>query len=195
MSVFSDELYAALSAIDGEGADLEAYVGAIGDMFAEVEGYARGDDTGDLLPWQSLLDPSIANVYALMWLAQLAGVNVPIGMESDIDTLRTFVEAAEGRRRGTLPYMVEVAQRTLTGTETVVTFERYTGDAYLLHVITRTDETPDAAATEAAIRSVKPAGIVLSYEVSDGVTWDEPVHTWDGSTAGTTWSKSITTVP
>jgi hypothetical protein len=193
VTAFGDELYARLSVMDGPSDDLSAYCDAIGAMFAEVEGYARGDETGDVLPWQALLDPAIAGSQALLWLAQLAGVAVPVGM-TDETALRSTIEAANGRRRGTPAYMAEQGQATLTGTKTLRMFERYTGDAYLLHVVTRTDETPDPAATEAALRSVKPAGIVLTFEVSDGVTWDEPVHAWNAA-GSTTWSESVTTVP
>ena len=34
-------------------------------------------------------------------------------------------------------------------------------------------ETPDPTVVEAALRSQKPAGIVMIYEVADGLTYDE----------------------
>lgn len=192
MTAFADELYDRLSGIDAPSDDLRAYCDAIAVMFAEVEDYVRQDDDGNE-SWSHLIDPELAGITALLWLAQLAGVNVPIGTESDEATLREVIEAAEGRRRGTPAYMAEVAQRSLTGTKTVKMFERF-GSAYLLHMVTRTDETPDPAVTEAAVRAVKPAGIVLSFLVSAGVTWDEPTDAW-GDAGSTTWSETIFTVP
>lgn len=146
----------------------------------------------DLPAWGRALDPeATVNEAVLLWLAQLAGVRVPIG--SKVGDIRTVIELAEGRRRGTIEYMVEVAQRLLTGDKFVWVSER-DGSAYRLSIVTRTDETPDEDAVRAALLAVKPAGIVLTYTVSDGVTWDEPVHAWN-SAGAVTWDESQDTVP
>jgi hypothetical protein len=44
-------------------------------------------------------------------------------------------------------------------------------DPEYLQVITFTSETPDPAQTEADIRSVLPADVILEYQTLDGQTW------------------------
>jgi hypothetical protein len=171
--------------------DLTTYVEGIGEMFREVEELARVDDEGGE-PWHKLFDPAAAiNEAMLLYLAQLAGVRVPLGMQ--FSSMREFIERAEARRRGRVDYMVELAQATLTGNKTVVTTERLDGSAWRIRFITRTSETSDPAATEAAIRRGKPAALVLEYAAVAGITWDEAVSTWDASSI--TWEESGETVP
>lgn len=196
-TTFAEELYAKVKVTDAESADLSAYCDAIGEMFKEVETLGREDDTA--LPWARITDPELAfsdlpeplAAYALLWLAQLAGVRIPVGMGTN--DMLTFIELAEARRRGTIEYMVEVAQRLLTGDKFVFVQER-DGSAYRLSIVTRTDETADEDAVRAALIEVKPAGIVLTYTVADGVTWDEPVHAWNAAGA-VTWAETVETTP
>lgn len=67
--------------------------------------------------------------------------------------------------RGTPAAMVAAAQEELIGAKRVVLRERFTGDAYLINVVTFTNETPDAAKVLAKLLSQKPAGIVLTHNV------------------------------
>lgn len=144
------------------------------------------------IPWSKITDPELANSPAmLLWLAQLAGVKVPVGLGSE--DMRTFIEAAESRRRGTISYMVEVAQRLLTGTKTVYTHERVSS-AYTLSIATKASETPDSTAVLNALLANKPAGIVMTYVTTTGVIWDTPTHQWDQATT-TTWDSSLSVVP
>lgn len=144
-----------------------------------------------VIPWSKILNPEAAvNEAALLYLAQLAGVRVPQGMA--FRDMQTFIERAEARRRGRLSYMVELAQATLTGNKFVFTIEREP-TAWTLRMVTRLSETPNPAATEAAILRGKPAGIVLDYEAVAGITWDEAVSQWNAT--GLTWDESSDTVP
>lgn len=189
--MFSDELYRRIESIDNPSDDLRAYCNAIGEMFSEVESLAREDSNGNL-PWSKITDPELAlNTASLLWLAQLAGVRVPVGME--LESMRDFIELAESRRRGTEAYMVEVAQRLLTGEKSVFVLER-DGSAYVLTINTRTAETPDAAAVEAALRAIKPAGIVLNFSTVGGFTWNEAAHTWNAAGL-VSWDESLTVLP
>lgn len=195
---FAEELYAKVKVTENESADLSAYCDSIGQMFKEVELLAREDADGNL-PWSKITDPELAfseltdplAAYALLWLAQLAGVRIPVGMVTG--GMVEIIELAEARRRGTVLYMVEVAQRLLTGDKFVFVEER-SGSAYALAITTRTAETPDEDAVRAALLAVKPAGIVLTYTVSDGVTWAEPVHAWNAAGA-VTWDETVTVTP
>jgi hypothetical protein len=189
MTQFADEAKLRLAPVMTD--DLEAYLDGIGEMFAEVEDYAREDADGNP-PWSHLLDPEqVTTVAGLYWLAQLAGVRAAPGLA--LEPLRTVVELASARRRGTIAYMVEVVQALLTGSKTVITQERYLDSAYKLRIVTRNSETPDPAAVLAALLAIKPAGIVLTYDHVDGITWDEVVHTWSAATI--TWDESTSTTP
>jgi hypothetical protein len=55
---------------------------------------------------------------------------------------------------------------------TVYLTERYTANAYILAVRTVTAQTPDVAATRAALIAAKPAGLVLDYATVAGQTYD-----------------------
>lgn len=92
---------------------------------------------------------------------------------------RQRIEDQEGRRRGTRAAIEAAAKKTLTGGQQVFIYEKWGGDAYTLRVVTYTAETPDPAATEAAIRRQKPAGIVLIYEVVTAGTIDALAGTVD----------------
>jgi hypothetical protein len=106
----------------------------------------------------------------LPWLGQFVGVTVPDGASED--AAREYIDALPGFARGRRESIIAAAQMTLTDTETVIIQERYGGDAYALAVRTLVDETPDEAATLAAILAQKPAGLVLDYATTTLSTYD-----------------------
>lgn len=120
--------------------------------------------------WSSLLDVDRVPAKGLPYLAQFLGVDVtPALSESD---QRQQLRDVPGFKRGTPAAMTGAARPFLTGTKTVTLVERDTS-AYHLTVRTFTAETPDPDLVEAALLSQKPAGLVLDYEVVDGLTWGE----------------------
>jgi hypothetical protein len=166
---FAARLYAMLEPLAQLDADagwsLLILINAIGGMFQEVETWVR--DTPDGPGWSPLLDLTRCPSEALPWLAQFAGVRIPGGL-TDAEQ-RAWIASTSGFWRGTTSALIGAAKATLTGTQTVLFRERYGGPvtspeyAYYLTVNTYTSETPDAAATKAALLSQKPAGIVLVY--------------------------------
>src|SRR5262245_26265752 len=147
-----------------QGYALAWYLKMAASMSDEIDLYAS--DQADGTPgWAILLDPDTCPDKALPWLAQFVGVSLPAGLtrQQKID----LIFARIGWTRGTPQSMIDAAKHTMTGTQTVIFRERHP-DAYALDVLTFTDETPDPAATEAAIRSMKPAGILLTYHCFDG---------------------------
>lgn len=135
-----------------------------------IEDLAR--DRGDRTGWSDALDPDLAPGVLLRWLGQMAGVRVTRGVETDpgwVEAARAEVRNAAGFRRGNTAAMIGAARATLSdpGSGIVYVNER-AGGAYLLGVATLDSQTPDAAATEAAIRTQKPAGLVLSYDSIPG---------------------------
>jgi hypothetical protein len=149
---------------------------AIGLMLAQVGEVF--DPEGDTPPLAPILDVDQCPPWALPWLAQLVGVRLPTGLAPD--DARLLIQTAAGFQRGTPAAMRSAAQATLTGALTVWFRERDGGDAYALEVVTRTADTPDPAATLAALMSQKPGGIVLRYRVVDG--WDYQQMTTEGGT-------------
>jgi hypothetical protein len=142
---------APLATLDGQ-ADwhLAHYCGALGAMFQPVADVARDTPAGP--GWSAVLDLDRCPDAWLPWLAQFVGVTVI------------------------------AAQATLTGNRTVTFRERDSSAAdppYTLEIVTLTGETPDPAATRAAIIAQKPGGILLNYRTVAGQDWQAvQAKTW-----------------
>lgn len=171
-TAFGARLYAQLEPVAGDdeqnGWALLRYCDAIGRMFDQVDQLVR--DTNDGPGWSALLDVDRAPSFALPWLGQLVGVSVDTSFGAIAQ--RQQISDVGGFRRGSPASIIAAAQAHLAGGKTVQLFER-DGSAYQLTIVTFLDETPDAAAVEAAIRAEKPAGIVLTYLVVDGQTYEQ----------------------
>jgi hypothetical protein len=140
---------------------------AIGRMLGQIAEVF--DPEGDVPPLAPILDPDLCPGWALPWLAQLVGVQLPQGV--DDATARTIIQDVAGFKRGTPAALTAAASFFLTGAKTVYFNERLANDPYRLGVITLAAETPDAARVEAAILAQKPAGIILSYSAIAGQTY------------------------
>ena len=169
-TAFGDALYERLAPLAGQdeelGWPLLNFCHAIGSMFEEIDLAARTTDTAP--GWASVLDADAAPAKWLGWLGQLGGVRRIAGLTDD--EFRDRIKGADGWRRGTPASMRTAAAKHLTGSRRVTFRERNGGDPYAVTVITYTAETPDPAATAAAILEQKPAGLVLTCTVLDG--WD-----------------------
>jgi hypothetical protein len=171
---FAAALYDAiypLTELDGQtGWHLAKFAGALGEMFQPVADVAR--DTPEGPGWSAVLDLQRCPDEWLPWLAQFVGVALLAG--SSPDDMRERIAGTDGFKRGT-PESIRVAtQATLTGTRHVTLRERDSNSAdppYTLEVVTLTGETPDPAATRAAILAQKPGGIVLAYRTVAGQDW------------------------
>lgn len=168
MAHLAEDIYANLGPfadddVSGELRDfLAALVGPLEDV-ADVL-----SETDDHLPWEMALDVDQAPASALPWLAQWVGVRLD---EADSEAVRRDrIRTPDGFARGTRASIAAAARRTLTGTRRVVIRER-TPDAYNLYIRTAANETPNPAATEAAIVGQKPAGIVLDYEAVTAMSY------------------------
>lgn len=119
--------------------------------------------------WESILDPYETPTEALGWLAQFDGTVIePSWTEQEI---RDAIARPDGFARGTPAAMMDAARRTLTGNKYVLLVERFGGNAYHIFMRTLDAETPDEAATRAAILSKKPAGLILDYEATSVQTF------------------------
>lgn len=148
-------------------AALEAFCRAIMHPLEQTNRMVRETDDGP--GWSALLDPARAPAEALTYLGQFVGVRVTRGATSLRQ--RNEIVSAAGFRRGRPQAMRDAIAATLSGARTVVMTERVDGNAYQLLIQTYADQTPDPGAAEAAARSQKPAGIVLTFEVIGGQTY------------------------
>lgn len=170
---FAEAVYARLAPVATQDQALDwpllKYIVGLSQMFANVESIVRAPGRA---PYSTLLDVTTCPVFALPFLAQLAGVRLrPVSVGETLDAWAVYARDAilrrNGRNRGRPDAIVSAVQQTLTGSRTVRLIERVGGDAYALTIITRPAETPSSSATLAAALTQKPAGIVLTMTQSD----------------------------
>jgi hypothetical protein len=170
---FAERMYVALAPLaqsDPEQAwSLLTYMNAIGVMFQLLDDLLRDSPEGP--GWSSLMDLNRCPPEALPWLGQFVGVRMPASYTPDQQRAR--IVATDGWKRGTVDAIKGAASATLTGNKTVFLHERAYNDAYRLQVTTYDSQTPDPSATQAAIVSQKPAGIVLDYQHVRGQTYQQ----------------------
>lgn len=171
LASFAANLYAGMEPVAwldaSVGWALAYYCGALGGMFQDVEDLAR--DTPEGPGWSAVLDLDRCPDDWLPWLAQFVGVTIAPG--STPAQMRAAIDALLGFQRGTPAAIRASTAATLTGSKVVVLQERFGGDAYALAVYTLTAQTPDQAASRAAILAQKPGGIVLTYAVGNADTY------------------------
>lgn len=171
VSPTAEEAYAGLvpwNTADENVWDLLKYVQSITLGLDEINQIVR--DTDERPGWSIIMDVDNAPAKYLPWLAQFVGVVVDYGL-SEADQ-RQQIKDTQGFRRGTPASMRAAAQLYLTGSKSVIIDERDTSP-YHLRVRTFDSETPDPARVEAALLSEKPAGLVMEYLVTNGLTYDE----------------------
>jgi hypothetical protein len=171
---FAAALYDAiypLTELDGQtGWHLAKFAGALGEMFQPVADVAR--DTPEGPGWSAVLDLQRCPDEWLPWLAQFVGVVVARGVIA-----RRHARAHRGNGRlqarharvhpGRHPsHANRVAPCHLARAR-----QQRADPPYTLEVVTLTGETPDPAATRAAILAQKPGGIVLAYRTVAGQDW------------------------
>lgn len=188
VGTFAEILYARLEPLAYDDSDanqwaLLQYCETLGRQYDTLHEVLGADPA-----WSTLFDPDTCPEDFLPYLGQYVGVRIPVGTSEA--TARELVANPAGFQRGTPASLIAAVQRTLTGSKIVGLTER-SGGAYSFIIHTLPAETPDTAATNAAILSQKPAGLQYSLVVSEGDTWAEVSSTWDG--AGTvTWGDAST---
>lgn len=192
----AEQMYEALGpfAEDDESGDLQAFCEVLCGPLEPI--WERVRDRDDMPGWTLLFNADLAPVEALPWLAQFVGVQLQPGWSEQEQ--RDAIKDPPGFRRGTRAAMRRDVQRTLTGTKSLSIFER-DGSAYALTVRTLTSETPDEAATLAAVLGQKPIGLALDYDAIAGQTWNDVVAaeaTWNDVVADyPTWNDLVTAAP
>ena len=116
--------------------------------------------------------------WALPWLGQAVGAKLPGDLTEE--EKRTFIREVAGQQLGTVASMTTAARSTLSSPDATMWFRERDGGAYLLEVVAIAEETPDPAATLAALVATKPGGIKLVHNVLPG--WDYQQMTTVGGT-------------
>lgn len=187
VTTLAESLYERLGPLtDGDaerGWPLLAFCDALVAPFLQMDEVISDRDDGTE-GWRVALDPDLVPAWALGWAAQFHGITLRPGL-TDAEQ-REWVRTGWGVNRGTVASIRASVQTTLTGTRAVQIYERE-GGAYRLLVTTRTSETPDPAATEAALRAALPAGLVVTFETRPGQDYEKP--------AGWTYGDSLAAWP
>ncbi|MEJ7824920.1 MAG: hypothetical protein WKF48_05800 [Solirubrobacteraceae bacterium] len=180
----ADALYTEL-AISQPGDDTRGWpllilLGAIGHALAPRL-YDLVRDSPEAPGWTRALSPTDTPAWVLPWLGHnFAGVTLTPGTTEAAQ--REEIISPPAFERGTATAMTAAASSTLTGTKQVRFYER-TPIPYDLLVVTHSAETPDPVATLAALASQKPAGLILTYAVSDAPLINEMTRQIDLITA------------
>lgn len=161
------ESLAPLASRDPEfGYALARFLGVLAsllDPFAD----AASDFGPDALPgYAKAWSPGSAPAAWLPWAAQFVGVRLDPSRESESRMRERFADV-EGFRRGGVEALKAAARPLLTGTRSIMVFERH-GDADHVLVSTMESETPDPAAVLAALEAACPSGIILSHATYAG---------------------------
>lgn len=167
----------AVAALDGYLADL---------AYSYLPGYVRAADDGTVyvllgaacLPVkpqvdvlrETTADPMTVPAARLPWVAAAGGVDLTSVPDAD---KRAFIASETSRFRGNRSAIVQRVGLTLTGARRVFVECPYLGDPARIRVRTYAAETPDPAATEAAIRAEVPAWLRLTIDTAAGMTWDQ----------------------
>lgn len=192
----TEEWYAMLGALtngDDQEWILLQMCASLGDMMYRVAspGFDVNGDDG----WSTVFNLDVTPAEFIPYLGQYVGVRFDLLDISGLSPiqLRDLVRAKPGQARGRPATIAAVASQYLTGTRRIVLNERAGGDPYRLAVYSYSSETPDQARVLAALMSQKPAGIIMTYNVVDGVAWDDLVGTWNAQTLA--WDEYAGVVP
>lgn len=177
---------------------LALFLNAVGVIFDPVQAIIADqgiDGDADYQPGYGVLfDIDRCPPASLPYLGQFVGVQVPTGM--DPSSARQLIKAEAGIKRGTPASITSAVQRFLTGSKTVVLNERVNGatgatDAYQLVIGMLSGEVGSLAPIMAAVNAVKPAGLIVTYQILAGWTINTAVQTIQNETFTTIANASF----
>lgn len=180
-------LYRWLMGIGSQIGDLERLIGRL-DFYTVNDGGQPGDTS-------ELVDPAVADVRWLEWLAQLVGVHLSAGM-SDDERRDAIIYASSGWRAGTKQAIADAARAALSGTKYAQVHDHSVtrpgdGGVWDILIVTRGTETADPAAVLRTVnaRGVKPAGCVLHHRTTDAAwaTVESAFPNWNRIQAAGSW--------
>lgn len=119
--------------------------------------------------WGILMDLDSVPEEALAWLAQFVGVELSADLDPEGQRIR--IAEAAGFKRGTPEAIIAAAKQYLTGQRKVELYERE-GSPWRFRLRTYATETPDPGRVVSAVEALRPAGLVVTYEIQQGVEID-----------------------
>lgn len=174
VSDFAERVYAMMDPVAREDEWLSwpmlAYIGGIGETYRVVDDGVAGGDDGEP-PWFRVMHPDTCPPAALPWLAQFVGIRFPANFTEEQQ--RHAIRDKANFSRGGPDAMRSAIQQWLTGSKTVTMRER-NPTPYSMVIVVRADEVlpedlPSGLAhIWPAIRSQKPAGIIVTLSILDG---------------------------
>jgi hypothetical protein len=190
--------------------DLATYLTAVGEAFDQAETLYRWDENALLtagvdpeeleedVSYGQLLDMGVTSAIALPWLAQFVGERFPVGIDEAAQ--REWINDRPNSRRGTMVSIANAAQRSLTGSRTVMIIERSDGVSQTdspddVVMFAYTDECPDPGQVRRDLQDTFPLELSLNFNVTPGTTWQQvktQAKTWVSlTTANTTWDTLV----
>lgn len=136
-------------------------------MFQAVEELTAERPDG-LSGWANMVDINACPSQYLPYLAQFVGAEVKLGL-SDADQ-RAYILSLPGFNRGRPATIISEVQATLTGGKFVDLQER-TPTAWRYAVVTKPSETPNPAATIAALQAQKPGPDQFQHLLVEAATY------------------------
>lgn len=147
---------------DADDGTLAAYLGSLTDLVAP---------TVDLLMMDDPAEPLVMPRGMLAFFAALGGVDIEGVPDAQ---LREWVGSEMARPRGSVAAIVARVGWTLAAVMPWIQVEcPYVGDVWAMRVTTRASETPDPAATLAAVRQEAPAWLAVSAVTVTGLTYNQ----------------------
>ena len=194
-TTFTGGVLASLAPWAPSGSAFAIYSEALAGLFEQVYGIVVPQGSPDApadytAGWSTLLDPTACPDWALPYVGQFIGVQVPAGTAAS--AARAQIIAEQNFQVGTANAIIATAKLWLTGKQHVALLERTaadgsTADPYHLCVIVRPEEVIDAGQLFRAVDAVRPVGVQWTLNQVDGTIWSESTHTWSAETA--TWSQ------
>ena len=156
--------------------DLSKVCDAFGAPY-EKGAWVRGLGT-ELEPFRQAMNVSTAPIWLLPYLAQFVGVQIPKGT-SEADA-RAMIMDRTHQLRGKPQTIIDVTKTFLTGDKAVFLQEQSDGNPFFFRLYIRSSEAPgDLTALKQAIAAVKPGAFTFEIVLSDAITWNASLSTWD----------------
>lgn len=187
---FSDLVLQAYKALgpwarEDQSQDLLWFVNAIFSQIAPL--YDLVSDSETHTGWGKLVDSREVPDWAIGWLAQFLGIDVPLNIDPEIQRER-LLNPSTGWERGTPQAVKAAVRRVLTGSQYVEIYERAGGDPYVFEVRTVASQTPPLQVIIDEVNKVKPAGLIMQHAFTQYIA---EASSWAESFTGTVYSCPV----
>lgn len=178
LSPYGERLYDGVSVLPQVDDSLGKVCAGLAGPFEQVA-WVRGLGT-DLQPYRQAMRVATAPLWLLPYLGQFVGVTIPQGT-SEADA-RAMVLARTHQKRGLPQTIVDVAKTYLTGSKFVHLEEHADDNPYFFRLYFHSGEVPaDLTDLKRGVSAVKPGGFTFEISVSNALTWNAALNTWNNA--------------